>query len=599
MSGAGDVSERPGSLRRLLGQLRPLLDVVGAHLPMLWWAIGFGLAAQVLLVAVAATGAGMVGLVATGAGAEVLRGWLAVLVGLVVCQAAAHFGEVYASHVGAFRALADLRQRCYEAIERLAPAYTVTRRSGDLASVSMGDVELLELFFAHTIGPLVVALVVPVLVVVAVAVIDPVVAVVLLPFVVAVATVPSWLHRWGEAQGAVEREVTGALAARLVDEVQGVREVLAFGAAEHRVHALAAEGRRLKRAQVAHASRSGVEKAVTDVLVTAGVLAVLAAAAAAVADGRMDPALLPLVVVAAGSAFVPVTTLSQTTVEMGRIGAAAERVDVLLRARPAVVDLVDAAPQRPLAPRVQFSDVRFRYGPDLPEALAGVSFTVAPGETVALVGSSGAGKSTCAALLLRLWEVGDGAVRIDGVDIRDLPQDRLRELVSLVPQDAYLFNESVAENLALARPEASEADIRDVARQALVAEFVEAMPDGYATVLGERGTRLSGGQRQRVAVARTLLRGAPIVVLDEAVSSLDAESEDLVRAAMAEAGRDRTTLVIAHRLSTIRTADRIVVLDHGRVVEEGTFAVLIDRSGPFAQLVEAGLNGEASVGGRP
>lgn len=586
----GDVDEQTGSIRRLLGQLRPLLEVLRGHLPMLWTAIAFGIVSQALLVAVAATGAAMVGRVATGARAADLLPLLVVLVVLVVLQAGAHFADTYVAHVGAFRALADLRQRGYEAIERLAPAYTTGRRSGDLASVAMGDVELLELFFAHTIGPLVVALVVPLVTVVAVGVIEPAVGLTLLPFLLLVATVPSWLHRRGEAQGAIERAATGALAARLVDDVQGVREVLAFNAADHQVAGLNRDGHTLRRVQVVHASRVGVEKAVTDVLVTAGVLAVVLTASAMVAGGDLDGALLPIVVVVAASAFVPVTTLGQTAVEIGRIGAAAERLEALLAATPAVVDRAAVAPARDFAPNVTFEDVHFRYSPELPEVLRGVSFSVRKGETVALVGHSGAGKSTCASLLLRLWDVVGGAIRIDGTDVRDMPQDRLRKLVSVVSQDVYLFNTTLSDNLSLGRPGATFEEVRRAAEVASVDEFITSLPNGYATVVGERGTRMSGGQRQRIAIGRALLRNTPILVLDEAVSNLDAESEELVRSAMAQATTDRTTLVIAHRLSTIRAADRVVVLERGRVVEGGTFARLINRGGPFTHLVEAGLD---------
>lgn len=409
-----DVEERRGSLRRLLRQLRPLLDVLRGYLPSLAGTVTCGILSHALMIAVGAVGASMVGQVATGADRAQLEPQLLLLLGLVLAQAAAHFGDTYIAHVAAFRALADLRQRAYQAIERLAPAYTTGRRSGDLASVAMSDVELLELFFAHTIGPLLVAIVVPSLAVVAVGAVDPMLAATLLPFLLAIATIPSWLHRRGESQGAAEREATGGLAARLVDDVQGIREVLAFDAADHQIAGMTREGRHLQQVQVAHASRVGMEKAVTEGLVTLGTLAVLTVAGRLVGEGALDLALLPAVVVVAAGAFVPVTLLGQAAVEMGRIGAAAERLDVLLRATPAVTDRVDRGPARPLRPAVTFDEVGFRYAPGLPVAVDGVTFDIEPGETVALVGPSGAGKSTCASLLLRLWDVEEGAVRIGG-----------------------------------------------------------------------------------------------------------------------------------------------------------------------------------------
>jgi ABC-type multidrug transport system fused ATPase/permease subunit len=214
-----------------------------------------------------------------------------------------------------------------------------------------------------------------------------------------------------------------------------------------------------------------------------------------------------------------------------------------------------------------------------------VSFGIEPGEAVALVGHSGAGKSTCANLLLRLWDVQAGSVTVDGIDVRDLLQRDLRSLISVVPQDVYMFHASVADNLRLGNPDATDDEVRRAARLAQAMSFIELLPDGFDSVLGERGASISGGQRQRLAIARALLRDAPILVMDEAVANLDAESEASLREAMAEVARDRTTLLIAHRPSTIRTADRVVVLDRGRVVESGTYDELIASGGHLATLL--------------
>ena len=224
-----------------------------------------------------------------------------------------------------------------------------------------------------------------------------------------------------------------------------------------------------------------------------------------------------------------------------------------------------------------------------------MSFTVPAGLTVALVGHSGAGKSSCAALLLRLWDPTRGRVEIGGVDLRDLPQTELRTLVGAVPQDVHLFRQPLRDNLVLGRPDATDAEVRAAVETAQVEEFADALPEGLATLVGERGATLSGGQRQRVAIARALLHGAPVLVLDEAVSNLDTESELLVQDALAAAAAGRTTLVIAHRLSTIRRADRIVVLAAGRVVQTGSYDELVAADGPFTRLVAAGLSDGAAT----
>jgi ATP-binding cassette, subfamily C, bacterial CydC len=232
--------------------------------------------------------------------------------------------------------------------------------------------------------------------------------------------------------------------------------------------------------------------------------------------------------------------------------------------------------------------VRFRYDEALPLALNGISFDIKPGETVALVGHSGAGKTTCAHLLMRFWDVEGGNINVGGVDVRQFPQENLRSYMTLVPQDIYLFNTTILENIRLAKPGATDAEIENAARLAQIHDFIADLPEGYATRVGERGVQLSGGQRQRIAIARAILKAAPLLILDEAVSNLDAENEIAVHKAMREVRKGRTTLIIAHRLSTIRSADRIIVLDVGRVVEQGTHADLVARDGFYSHLITGG-----------
>ncbi|MGH2943779.1 MAG: ABC transporter ATP-binding protein, partial [Solirubrobacteraceae bacterium] len=350
---------------------------------------------------------------------------------------------------------------------------------------------------------------------------------------------------------------------------------------------------RLHRAQLAHAGRSGVERAGVDVLVTVGMLAVLIAAAGLATAGTIAVELFPPAVVLAAFTFHPITTLVDSARDLNLVAAAAERVAAILEEPTRVADRVSAPPAGPIEPRVRFGGVSFRYGDGLPDALHDASFEIAPGETVALVGHSGAGKSTAAHLLLRFWDVAAGTISVGGHDLRELPQATLRELVTFVPQDTYLFHSSVADNIRLGRPEATDEQVRRAARQALADEFIERLPDGYETIVGERGSKLSGGQRQRIALARAVLKDSPILVMDEPVSNLDAESELELRSAMAEARRGRTVLVIAHRLSTIKTADRLVVLERGRVAQVGRHDELLTAGGTYASLI-AGQQIEAA-----
>jgi subfamily B ATP-binding cassette protein MsbA len=264
---------------------------------------------------------------------------------------------------------------------------------------------------------------------------------------------------------------------------------------------------------------------------------------------------------------------------------AVTRVFELLDVEPTVAEPQFPVPlRRPVRGTVAFEHVTFRYGPSLPDVLRDVSLTIAAGEVVALVGPSGAGKTTIASLLPRFWDVTGGVVTLDGHDVRTLSFADLRGSIGIVPQEPALFSGTVRDNIAYARPDATEAEIAAAARAAHATEFIERLADGMNTPVGERGVKLSGGQRQRIAIARVFLKDPAIVLLDEATSSLDSESERLVEQAMEELLRGRSTLIIAHRLSTVLRADRVVVLDRGSVVEEGTHADLLVREGTYARL---------------
>ena len=442
---------------------------------------------------------------------------------------------------------------------------------------------------------MIVAIVIPGGLLVALAVLAWPVALVLAPFLIAVAVSPFFANSRIERVGSEIRDRIGDIHAFMVDSIQGMREISAFRRGPDRNDELTEKGwayaGHLVRFQKSQALQIGFMEAMMGV----GGLAVLAMGAWLVLEGQLARELLPLVSVLALASFSPVTELARTMKQMMETLAASRRI---LAIHDEAVPVLDGpgVPAREAAkldgaPSVTFQDVTFAYSPGAPQALDDASFEIGAGQTVAVVGRSGAGKTTSAYLMMRFWDPDRGGVALEEHLLDRFRLDDLRGRMALVAQDTYLFNDTVRENIRLGRHDASDSEVEDAAGQANASEFIESFPEGYDTMVGERGMQLSGGQRQRIAIARAILKNAPVLILDEATSHLDAISEASVRTALSRLMEGRTTVVIAHRLSTIREADNILVLDRGKVVEQGTHGQLLERSGLYAQLVSAQMVG--------
>ena len=511
----------------------------------------------------------------------------ALIIGLLVAAPLAalfHWLESWLAHAMAYQLLADMRIKLYDKLERLAPAYLLQRRSGDLVALATHDVEMVEYFYAHTIAPAIVSVLVPLSVLGFLAVYSWPVALALLPFLAYALVSPIHGRRKIDALGDRARHALGELSAHTAETIQGLADLTAFQATGQRREQFlkVADQCRSRRLDILHdLSR---QTAWFEVAMGLGGLAVAVVGALQVTTGALSAGMLPLLVLIAMATFLPVSEISQVSRQLADTIAATRRLHVVHNEPEPVVDGLLLPPASTDGLSLAFERVCFAYPGKAQDALRDLSFTVPAGATVAVVGASGAGKSTVASLLLRFWDPRQGTVRIDSVDVRQLRLDGLRECVALVSQDTYLFNDTLEGNIRLARPDASSEELALALERAALTAFVQTLPDGLATRVGERGMQLSGGQRQRISIARAFLKNAPVLILDEATSHLDTLSEMQVRGALDLLMRHRTTLVIAHRLSTIRDADLILVLENGTLAEAGTHSQLLRKQGIYSKL---------------
>ncbi|HLU13170.1 MAG TPA: ABC transporter transmembrane domain-containing protein [Arenimonas sp.] len=512
--------------------------------------------------------------------------WFALLFAVAVLLALATAARFYFVTLLGERMVADLRRALYSHLLSLDMGFFERSRSSELLSRLSADTELLRSVVGSSMSVALRSLVTVLGSAVMLAVTSPRLALLALlgiPLVVA----PLVLS------GRRVRAVAKAAQDRVADANARAGETLG---AMHTVQSYAREAYEAGRfgEAVAVALRAARRRirlqaaltAVVIVLVFGSITAVLWIGAQDVVGGRMSPGTLGQFVLYALIGAGSVGALAEVWAEVQRAAGGMARIEELLKERSGLpVPAQPAALPEPVRGHVVFEQVRFHYPsrPDAP-ALEDFSLEVRPGETVALVGPSGAGKSTVFQLLLRFHDPQDGTVRVDGLDLRQLDPVQLRRNIALVPQDPVIFAASARDNIGYGRLDADQAAIEAAARAAEAHEFISALPGGYDSELGERGARLSGGQQQRLVIARALLKDAPILLLDEATSALDAQSERAVQQALERLMQGRTTLVIAHRLATVLKADRIVVMDRGRVVDQGSHAELIAKGGLYAEL---------------
>ncbi|MFT5706202.1 MAG: thiol reductant ABC exporter CydC subunit [Oceanospirillaceae bacterium] len=516
--------------------------------------------------------------------------WLQLLVGSAIAAAILHWLESWLAHDMAFRMLSEMRIKLFQKLESLAPAFMVRHRSGDLINLATHDVEMVEYFFAHTIAPVFVAILVPSTILILIANFSTVLALTLLPFILLVFVMPILFRKRIDEAANKARVVLGSLSAHTVESLQGLSELLNYQATDKRREQFEILIEKHKKQRMKFFKVSAGQSVLVEFITLSSALLLLVIGAPLASAGAFDSVYLPLIALVAVMAFLPVIEVADVGRQLSDTLAATSRLIQVEESEPSVKDngtqkpILKSANSNDEALKVEFKGISFSYVDDLPKVTNKLDLVLEAGSKVALVGASGAGKSTLAHLLMRFWDPQAGAISIDGTNIKDMPLDHFRQFVAIVAQDTYLFNDTIRENLLMAKPQATQQELLRAVNLAQLADFVAGQKEGLDTIVGERGFSLSGGQRQRLSIARAFLRDAPILILDEATSHLDAISEAAVHKALRMLMKHRTTLVIAHRLASIEDADKIVVLDQGTIIEQGTHQQLLSLNGEYAKL---------------
>ena len=583
---------------------RRLIQVARPVLPPLVFSLIARIIALSLGIALFAVGTWALGSYATDPNSVSLSKVVWALVVMSLLKALFRYLEQYAGHYVAFRSLALLRNYFFDSLEPQAPAMTEGADTGDLLSRVTKDVDRVEVFFAHTLVPLATAVIVPIGTVVWMAVaISPLNALVLAPFLIlAGLCVPTFGGKTTDEAAQVLRATRGRLSHHVTDSVQGVREVIAFGAQEHRMNEMADELEEyIVHAQYKTSFWIAIRRGFNQALLPLAVVAQLLVAVFAFRSGSLSIAGVTMSLGVALASFAPVLAVEDLTADLDQAYASAARIFAVTDREPLVPDPhkprpIDGSADLEIRgvdftyPQVAIAsglhDDSEEYDNVRPQVLHDVTLTIPAGSTTAIVGASGSGKSTLAALLARVWDPDSGSISIGGVDLREDTQEHIRSVVTLAPQRAHVFNDSIRSNLLLARPDASDAQLLEVLDAVDLGAWVASEKEGIDTKVGEMGERISGGQRQRLALARALLRETPIMILDEATSQVDRETEARVLEGIRRRTSDKTLIVVAHRLDTIRDVDRIIVMDSGRIVESGTWSELYESGGALRALAD-------------
>ena len=557
------------SAKKPMGNARVMWRMLGLAKPLAGWMViavacgvaGFCCATGIPVLAAAAARAG-------GGAAPTtltLAGVVAILAAMAVARGVLHFIEQRCNHYIAFRLLAHVRDLVFSALRRLTPAKLAGADRGDLVSTVTADVELLEVFYAHTISPICIAVLMACVMGAFLGTVAGVLpaALALGSYAVVGVLVPVLVSRSSGEGGQRSRDLAGSLSSFVLEGLRGLDEVLQYGAGGRRLAVLDERSDELIAAQRVLRDRAAQGQAATTGLIMVlsclqMILCIdLAAAGAVTAEGAV------LATVATFSSFGPFVALANLGSTLQGTLAAGRRVIAILDEEPQVAEVPDGEGSHPGFDGAAAEHVGFSYGEE--RILDDVSVTVEPGQIVGIQGRSGSGKSTLCRLLMRFWDVDEGRVTLSGEDVRGVATSALRDAEAFVEQDTYLFHDSIRDNLLVAKPDATDEELVAACRAASVHDFIESLPHGYDTMVGELGETLSGGERQRLGLARAFLHDAPLLLLDEPTSNLDSLNEGQILRTLTEQRGQRAVVLISHRPSTMAIADKTYAMDSGRV----------------------------------
>ena len=564
---------RPGIviMGQLIGLVKPLLPVM--LLSVMLGVNGFLCAISLTILASAKLIEGLADSLSSGG--VMLEGavrlplatgsFFVILLLVAVLRGVLHFGEQYCNHFIAFKLLAIVRHKVFANLRRLCPAKLEGKDRGDLISIITSDIELLEVFYAHTISPITIAVIVSIFMTAFIGRQNALAGLLaLIAYLTVGVVIPLAIGRAGGERGLAFRNGFGELNSYVLDSIRGVDETIQYDGGEMRRKDIADRSVRLSKLQRGLAGLEATQTSLTNAAILIFSFVMLFFMMYEYKEGNVTFSNVLLATVSMMGSFGPVLALSNLANSLNQTLAAGERVLSILEEKPQVVEVTDGIDVEKFE-GVGAYGVTFAYGGE--NILSDYTLEIPKGKVIGVYGASGSGKSTLLRLLMRFWDVGSGQIRLSGEDVREINTASLRDMESYVEQETYLFHDSIANNIAIGRLDASREEIVEAAKKASIHEFIMTLPDGYDTKVGELGDTLSGGERQRIGIARAFLHDAPLMLLDEPTSNLDSLNEGIILKSLADAmtSGEKTVLLVSHRKSTLSIADRIYKMESGRL----------------------------------